>query len=125
MDTKLRELVFNRSKGYCERCAIPIHLDNFALHHRKLKSRGGKDTADNLVALHHHCHNLGTDSVHLNPGEATRRGLMVASWDDPANIPVTLDDESQVILSPNGTYLTVGTEDGWGTANHNHGGPSW
>ena len=106
----LRELVFARCGGYCERCGIPLNPDDWALHHRKLKSRGGQDTPENTVALHHHCHNLGTQSVHLNPAEATRRGLMVPSWENPTEIPITLDDDSQVFLMPDGTYKTLGTE---------------
>lgn len=95
-----------RCEGYCERCGIRLG-DEWAMHHRKLKSRGGKDEITNVVALHHHCHNIGTDSVHLNPAEATRRGLMVNSWDDPAQIPVTLDTGFKVILTPDGHYQTV------------------
>lgn len=108
----LREAVFNRSGGYCERCAIPL-AETWALHHRKLRSRGGKDEITNLVALHHHCHNLGKDSVHLNPDAATRGGFMVASWDDPASVPVTLGDGRLVLLTPEGGYRIMEDGNGW------------
>ena len=101
---KLRAQVWERSGGYCERCQIPLHPEQWALHHRKLRSQGGKDELPNLIALHHHCHNLGTDSVHLNPKEATRRGLIVSSWDDPSNITVEFDDGTLVYLTDDGRY---------------------
>jgi hypothetical protein len=109
-----REIVLRRCDGYCEKCGIPLSAD-FALHHRKLKSRGGKNDVTNLVALHHNCHNMGTESVHMKPEEATRRGLMVSSWDDPASVPVTLDDGSSVLLTEDGQYVRVDgrTDNGW------------
>jgi len=111
MNKNLREAVYRRSGGYCERCGIPLNPDDWALHHRKLKSRGGKDEIVNLLALHHQCHNAGTSSVHLKPLEATRRGLMVSSWSNPADIPVTLEDGSEVFLTAEGEYqLKDGTK---------------
>lgn len=74
------------------------------MHHRKLKSRGGKDEISNVVALHHHCHNLGTGSVHLDPSKATEQGFIVASWDDPADIPILTPDNVLVWLLDDGTY---------------------
>jgi 5-methylcytosine-specific restriction endonuclease McrA len=67
LDKVIREQVWQRSKGYCEMCGISMDKQDFAIHHRKLKSRGGKDTMSNLIAVHHGCHNLRTDSIHLNP----------------------------------------------------------
>lgn len=96
---KLREIVWARCGGYCEKCGNPLEADNWALHHRKLKSRGGEDSPANCVALHHWCHNLGTDSVHSRVTEATRRGLIVNSWDNPDITPVTLCTGEQVLLT--------------------------
>jgi hypothetical protein len=89
------------------------------MHHRKLKSRGGKNEITNVVALHHHCHNLGTHSVHLRPEEATRQGFIVNSWDDSAAIAITLFNGSQVLLTNEGTYDVVseGDGNGWGSSN--------
>lgn len=112
---KLRAAVLQRCQGYCERCGIPLEND-FALHHRKLRSRGGKDELPNLLALHHHCHNLGTNSVHLKPQQATEDGFLVASWDDPAEIPIRLHEASKVYLTVDGNYLLL--EDGYGNT-HN------
>ena len=113
MNKVLRELVFSRSKGYCELCGTQLP-EGWAIHHRKLRSRGGKDEVENLVALHHTCHNTGTDSVHLNPKKATLKGFMVSSWDDPAKCPITLSDGSSVILTSEGTYNYLeGEQNGW------------
>ena len=49
MDKKIAETVLARAKGYCEACGLPG--DDFALHHRKLKSRGGKDEAVSYTHL--------------------------------------------------------------------------
>lgn len=102
----VRALVYSRSRGYCEKCGGDLP-DSWALHHRKLRSRGGKDTADNLLALHHECHNLATDSVHLNPALATEKGYMVSSWDEPSACPVTLPNGDIVTLTPLGTYRYI------------------
>ena len=99
----MRALVYARSTGYCEKCGSQLG-ENWALHHRKLKSRGGKDEVANFIALHHGCHNLYTESVHLNPADAERKGYMVPSWQDPTECPLTLPDGSIVILEPQGTY---------------------
>lgn len=84
------------------------------MHHRKLKSRGGKDEITNVVALHHHCHNLGTESVHLNPDEATRLGFMVPTGYEPATVPLLLADTHYVLLTDNGRYEIVDERDGYG-----------
>lgn len=102
--TLLREQVLSRCKGYCEKCGIGLP-ENFALHHRKLKSRGGKDTLDNLIALHHECHNLGTNSVHLNVKTATENGWIVPTHADPETYLMLLPNAIYVTLSLNGNYV--------------------
>jgi HNH endonuclease len=108
----LRGLVYSRSIGYCEKCGKQLG-DSWALHHRKLRSRGGKDEVTNFLALHHECHNLATDSVHNNPKKATEMGYMVPSWADPAECPVILPNGSTVILTPMGTYKYLQKKEGW------------
>lgn len=100
---ELREIVHARCKGYCEKCGLPLG-DSWALHHRKLRSRGGEDAVENFVALHHKCHNMATDSVHSNPAIATKEGFMVSTYSNPAECPVTLPDGRSVILTTDGRY---------------------
>jgi hypothetical protein len=103
MDSKIAEAVLRRANGYCEKCGSGG--DNFALHHRKLKSRGGVDCVANLIAVHHECHNLGTNSIHNQPAQAKLKGWMVPSWADPAEYPLHLPDGTVVRLDRLGNYL--------------------
>ena len=102
IDKAVVELVKNRAAGYCEVCGSPA-LESMALHHRKLKSRGGKDTVANLIYVHHSCHNLGSYSIHLNPEIATKKGYMVSSWQDPEQAPMITPEGFKVLLSDDGT----------------------
>ena len=79
-----RAEVYRRCGGLCEGCGGALR--GFDAHHRKLRSRGGTDEMDNVVALHRSCH----EWVHANPHAATDLGLMVRSTDDPAQIPLRL-----------------------------------
>lgn len=88
-----------RSDACCECCGAPITA-GFEIHHRRLRSRGGDHTLTNLLALCSRCHQW----VHHQPREATRLGLMVASWNDPAETPLILPNGQQVFLQPDGTY---------------------
>lgn len=108
----IRALAYSRSRGYCELCGGQLPA-SWALHHRKLRSRGGKDEIANFVALHHECHNLGTKSVHLNPAKATETGHIVPSWEDPAECPVMLPSGECVILTNEGTYRKEREANGW------------
>ena len=99
----VRELVFKRCKGYCEKCGLPLR-EGWALHHRKLRSAGGKDTVENFLALHHECHNLGTKSVHLNPKDSMIKGYIVSRYREPNECPLMLPSGQSVILTAEGTY---------------------
>ena len=105
MDKVTAQTVLARANGYCERCGKPS-LD-LALHHRKLKSRGGKDEISNLVAICHPCHNLGTDSIHLNPTKATVKGWMVPTYADTEKYPLHLPDSRIVRLDNEGNYIDI------------------
>lgn len=104
MKPQLRAQLADRAQGYCEKCGYWTG-DLFAAHHRKLRSQGGKDHIQNLVALCHQCHNLGTHAIHLNPKQAVEGGWIVPTWNDPALIPVCTDDGQTIQLLPNGTKL--------------------
>jgi len=105
MDKVIAETVLARANGYCEVCGLPG--DDFALHHRKLKSRGGKDEIANLLVCHHKCHNLGTDSIHLNPQKATLKGYMIPSYGKPDEYPLHLPDGTIVRLDNEGNYNKI------------------
>jgi hypothetical protein len=98
-----RNELYARSGGYCEKCGGSLG-DNWAAHHRLLRKHGGKDEIVNLLALHHECHNLGTNSVHLNPAKSYEAGYLVKSWDNPATMPILLPDGKRKCLTEDGKY---------------------
>jgi len=58
------------------------------MHHRRRRSQGGQDSVENLVLL---CGSGTTGChgwVHAHPADARTAGFLVASWDDPAPIPI-------------------------------------
>jgi len=110
---KAREIVYLRCGGRCEKCGKQLP-ESWALHHRKLRSRGGKDQVSNFVALHHGCHNLNSDSVHFNPADSIESGLMVPSWANPEECPLTLPNGDIVTLMEEGSYVFLERkENGW------------
>ena len=109
MDKELVRIVQERAAGYCEVCGGTAQ-EGMALHHRKLKSRGGKDSAANLISVHHKCHNLGTKSIHLNPAWAEQNGYMVPSWQEPQETPISLPDGRFALLLDDGTKKILGGE---------------
>lgn len=97
----LREQLHARCRGYCEKCGWPLGT-NWAMHHRVLQSR--RDVITNVMALHHECHNLGKDAVHLNVEQAMDDGYIVSQAYDPAEIPLLLRGHTWTLLTPEGTY---------------------
>jgi len=51
-------------------------------HHRQLR-RHGNETPANILEVGVELH----DAIHRNPALAYEHGLLVHSWDDPAEIP--------------------------------------
>jgi hypothetical protein len=111
MDKTLRSLVVERDQ-WCAVCGLPLPVLP-AVHHRKLRSQGGLDEACNLIALHHHCHNIAPNSVHQNPALSYERGWMVPSWGDPAATPVVFSDGRVVTYDNDGNTHTEGKHHGW------------
>lgn len=70
-----RDEVMERCYGVCEFPGCAHRADH--VHHRKLRSQGGPDTAENCMALcftHH-------DYIHAHPAESYDRGWLLHSWD--------------------------------------------
>lgn len=75
---KARRAVHVRSEGRCEaRCCDDCTGQFEHAHHRRLTAQGGNDTAENLLAVCHRCHNW----IHAHPGEARELGLIVWQFD--------------------------------------------
>ena len=84
MKADLRAAVFARDTN-CAVCTQQTSEQD-AAHHRKLRSQGGEDSLENLVGLHHSCHQY----VHANPAWSYDMGLMVHQWDDPAEVAILI-----------------------------------
>jgi predicted restriction endonuclease len=76
---KAKKIVKERSGGRCE-ARIPSVCTGRAMdaHHVKMRSRGGKHDASNLLHLCRRCHQWIDD----NPRSATQMGLLKHSWED-------------------------------------------
>ena len=48
---KMRQKVLDRAGRLCEVCRGPGDFRGLAIHHKVMKSRGGKDELDNLILL--------------------------------------------------------------------------
>jgi hypothetical protein len=83
MPPSVAEAVTTRAAGACEACRFALG-EKGHLHHRKLRSQGGKHTVENLIHVHDRCH----VEIHARPELAYSLGLMVRSWLDPADVPV-------------------------------------
>jgi HNH endonuclease len=109
INKEIIRIIEKRAGDYCETCGEVAQL-SMALHHRKLKRRGGRDTPSNLIRIHHGCHNLNTDSIHLNPATSLLRGWMVSSWDNPEETPFLRYNKVLVILQNDGTITATEKE---------------
>lgn len=105
IDPKLRELVYKRAGGLCECCGERLNPADYQCHHRKLRSRGGQDSATNLVALHGKCHTR----IHGHPHWSEEHGFMVGSREDPKTVAVALHCAAWRLLTATGTYLDAET----------------
>lgn len=82
----LRDDVLARDEGRCAWCYR--YSDSLNLHHRQLRSQGGRDSLANLISL---CGSGTTGChgwVHRHVAKAREHGLIVPSWADPAETPV-------------------------------------
>ena len=104
MDRVLRERLFTRCCGYCERCGGVLAFETMAAHHRLLRSQGGTDSLSNLMALHHSCHAGDTKSIHAHPHQAYNEGWMVRSGADPAATSMRLPSGVRALLTDSGLY---------------------
>lgn len=106
INKKIAEKVIERAGGYCEVCSRPAQ-SSMALHHRKLKSRGGQDSVSNLIWIHHSCHNMATHSIHANPELSEQKGWMVPSWKEPHDTPLVRTSGEIVLLQDDGNVILL------------------
>jgi 5-methylcytosine-specific restriction endonuclease McrA len=56
MNNKLRFAIFDRAANLCEVCHSPGDWRRLAIHHKVMRSKGGKDEMNNLILLCGKCH---------------------------------------------------------------------
>ena len=103
---ELRPILWKRCGGHCERCVRTLDFETFDAHHRKFRSRGGKDEIVNLVALCGECHFW----AHSKGREAGPAGFAVLASQDPGTIPITLPGNHRVLLTKLGGYHLIRKE---------------
>ena len=69
----VKEDVLDRAGRVCEWCGVPG--GRLIIHHKLLRSQGGRDRWQDCAAVHALCHT----AIHAEPTEARRRGLIVAA----------------------------------------------
>ena len=65
-------------------CELGCGRDAVHTHHRKLRSQGGDESADNLLRVCLECHTY----IHAEPASAYAMGWLVKSYEDPSAVPV-------------------------------------
>lgn len=104
-----REVAYRRSGGWCEVCGTAITRDAYEAHHRKLRSQGGDDRPENLLALCpgpagcHHARVHGGDRAAVEAA-----GWIVRRADDPATVPALVAGHGPVLLTAIGYVPTRG-----------------
>ena len=81
---EVRRQLAVRSGGHCEAQIVGVctHRARHP-HHRKLKKQGGRDDLATFLHVDFACHRY----IHDHPAWSYQHGLLVHSWDDPAEIP--------------------------------------
>jgi hypothetical protein len=100
-----REMVWTRANSCCERCGQGLtRQSEHSLHHRLLKSRGGRDHVTNLVLLCGTgttlCHGLVHREVTLSEAD----GWILPSGTQPAVQSIVHWSGELRWLLPDGTY---------------------
>ena len=120
MDKEIAEKVIARANGYCEVCGLVMYQPN--LHHRKLRSQGGKDEVANLIAVHSYCHAISSKSIHQNPKNSMVKGYIVPGYATPSEYPLHLPNGDIVRLAETGEYIRL---EGEGNGGNQSSGESW
>jgi hypothetical protein len=103
----VRELVLERDDWRCLGCGVDVRSIRWhSLQHRKARGVGGGNGPENLATL---CGSATSPGCHFlcesRDQEMAARGLVVASWNDPADTPVLLWTGRLVLLTTDGLYL--------------------
>lgn len=110
---KIREILYERSGGYCEVSGRVLDPATFSAHHRLPKRMGGRnynpfrDALFNLLALDPATHNAaprGGRSVHGNSDWSQPCGYLLWDSQDPFDEPFLLMGREWVYLTADGQH---------------------
>jgi hypothetical protein len=104
-NTIIRAIVFERAKGFCERCRCRISKGSHTYHHRFPQRNGGVDSVANLLYLCLPCH----QDIHRDEDYAFFKGWMAGEHFDLT--PVWIQRDWWALLDPYGGYESMPTLD--------------
>lgn len=85
--------------SWCEHCGSrPVGLQS-PVHHRRLRSQGGRHSLENLLLLCEACHTW----AHRHPRDARETGLIVSAYELPGEVPFKHALHDWVLLLTDGT----------------------
>lgn len=100
---RVRDAVVAREDYCCARCGK--WAEGGSLHHRRLRSAGGKHTVPTLILM---CGSGTTGChgwAHAERMDALAEGFIVRGYEDPAERPVKVYGHGWVLLTADGRYL--------------------
>ncbi|WP_182349495.1 HNH endonuclease [Tomitella gaofuii] len=100
--TRVADAVKARAGGHCEIWLAGVCTTRVEhLHHRRLRSQGGRHTVENLAAICRACH----DYAHNHPRKARECGWIVPSWSDPDTTPMVRRGLATLFLSDGRVHI--------------------
>jgi 5-methylcytosine-specific restriction protein A len=102
---EVKELIYRRAKGRCDRCGLPVNGMHF--HHRNPRRMGGSDNIalglpSNGLLLHPLCH----DVIESKRKISAELGFILGVAQDPMEWPVYLWS-GWALLNEDGTMLKM------------------
>lgn len=104
---QVRAIGWERCRGLCELCSLPLDPAWWDGHHRQLRSGGGPSCPCNLAVLHPRCHTLGRQAVHHAVKAALESGHNVSRYDDPRLVAMLVPPKV-ALLGPGPVRLNCG-----------------
>lgn len=83
---EIAQIVVDRADGMCEIMSRETGCNGRAeqLHHRQLRSQGGKHDVENMIHICEPCHHW----AHMHPAVAYTKGWIVKSTKNPSSVPI-------------------------------------
>jgi hypothetical protein len=102
---RAKKEIMQRSNGACE-ARVPGVCTGGAehAHHKRRRSKGGKDEAANLIAVCFHCH----EWIHTHPGAAVDAGLLVGTKSSVPEEVWTLEYKAKVWTANSAARMHMG-----------------